>query len=205
MAADRGAGERALLIALLRGGPRIDPSASAERLFDRFGSLGAIFDADGPALLAGGATLGAAQRIEAAAACARHILESRLHERPILDSMRSLLDYLALTLSFKSLEQVRVLFLDAKLHLIRDETVSLGCIAEAPIFIRPILKRALELGASSILVAHNHPSGDPRPSDADVESTQALERGADAIGVRLIDHLVLACGSWRSFRQQGLL
>lgn len=155
--------------------------------------------------MAGGATLGAAQRIEAAAACARHILEYRLHERPILDSMRSLLDYLALTLSFKSLEQVRVLFLDAKLHLIRDETVSLGCVAEAPIFVRPILKRALELGANSILVAHNHPSGDPRPSDADVESTQALERGADAIGVRLIDHLVLACGSWRSFRQQGLL
>lgn len=205
MEAERSAGERALLIALLRGGSRFDHCATAERLFDRFGSLGAIFDADGPALLAGGATFGAAQRIETAAACLRHILEYKLHERPILDSMRNLLDYLALTLSFKSLEQVRVLFLDAKLHLIRDETVSLGCVAEAPIFVRPILKRALEVGATSILVAHNHPSGDPRPSEADIESTQALQRGADAIGIGLIDHLVLACGSWRSFRQQGLL
>lgn len=205
MAAKRCSGDRDLLIALLGEGPRSHTQADADRLLDRFGSLGAIFDADGPALAASGATPAAAQRITAAAACVQHILSHRLHERPILDSMRSLLDYLSLTLSFKGLEQVRVLYLDAKLHLLRDEAVSLGCVSEAPIFIRPILKRALELGAGSILMAHNHPSGDPRPSEADVESTRALQRGADALGIHLVDHLVLACGNWLSFRQQGLL
>jgi DNA repair protein RadC len=182
-----------------------DEALSAERLLERFGSLGAILDADTPALAASGAGTDAALRIDAAAACLRHVLGERLEDRPILGSMRNLVDYLTLTLSFKGLEQVRVLFLDSRLHLIRDETVSRGCVAEAPIFVRPILKRVLELDASAIVLAHNHPSGDPSPSEADIGATRALENGAAAIGVQLVDHLVLARGEWMSFRAEGLL
>lgn len=147
----------------------------------------------------------AAARIGAMSACLRHALRHRVQARPVLGTTRDVIEYLTLTLSHRPLEEVHALYLNSKLQLLRDETVGLGDLAEAPVMVRPILKRALELGASAVILAHNHPSGEPTPSVADVAATRALDSAADTLGVQLIDHIVLASGDWVSMRAQGLV
>lgn len=176
----------------------------ADRLLETFGSLGGVLGADPDALRAI-SNERAVARVSAVRACLVHILRPPPNEPLVLDDMRRLVDYLTVAGSYAQVEEVRVLFLDARLRLIRDELMSRGCIAEAPIYIRPILKRALDLGAASIVLSHNHPSGDPAPSAADETATRDLANGLDAIGLHLVDHLIVARGNWFSFRAEGLL
>jgi DNA repair protein RadC len=164
-----------------------------------------VIDADSATLSALGGSPPVAERIRTVADCLHHMLRHRLEARPVLGNMRDLVAYLTLSVSFRPFEQVRAIYLNAKLRLIRDEVVSLGCVSEAPVFVRPILKRALDLGASGVILAHNHPSGDPTPSDADLEATRALSRAAAALDLKLLDHIILARGEWTSLRARGLL
>ena len=164
-----------------------------------------MFAADDVSLAGAARHDAAAARIGTARNCLQRALQTRLDGRPLLADTEQLIDYLTFTASFGQVEQVRALFLNAKLELLRDDLVGSGCIAEAPVYVRPILKRALDLGASAMILAHNHPSGDPTPSAADCAITRELERGLEAIGVQLIDHIVLAQGRWITLRSCGLL
>lgn len=145
----------------------------------------------------------AVARVAAVRACLTEILRPASDAPLKLDDMQSLVDYLTVATSYAQVEEVRVLFLGTRLQLLRDEVMSRGCVGEAPIYTRQILKRALELGASSVVLSHNHPSGDPFPSLADEAATCELERGLRAIGLDLVDHLIVAQGRWFSFRAEG--
>lgn len=136
---------------------------------------------------------------EAMVAAAR----GRCMDGPLFASSDAVTDYLMLGMSHLRTEQVRVLFLTVRNALITDEVVARGTVDQAPIYPREILKRALDIGASGIVVAHNHPSGDPAPSPADVQASRTLREGGDALGVVLLDHLILARSGWSSLRAEG--
>ncbi len=176
----------------------------AASLLETYGSIGGVVGAGHPAIQAA-AGVHIANRLQAIRLCLREMVTPENRARPSLADMRQLIDYLIVTASYAPVEQVRVLFLNTKLDLIRDELVASGCVDEVSIYVRPILKRALELGATAVVLVHNHPSGDPMPSKADRLVTLALAKGLDAIGVRLIDHIVVAKGNWLSFRAEQLL
>lgn len=122
---------------------------------------------------------------------------------PVLSNSRELLDYLSAEMAHLPSEQLRVLFLNAQNRLLADETVSLGTARETPIYPREVIRRALELGATALILAHNHPSGDPQPSAGDVAATRRLREVGDILDIELHDHLVIArsgCASMRALR-----
>ena len=119
--------------------------------------------------------------------------------------MEQLLDYLRMDMAFEREEHVRVLFLDAGCSLLRDEAMWSGTVDAAPFYPREIVRRALDLGAAALIVVHNHPSGDPTPTRADVDRTLELEQAAGALGIGLHDHLVIAERGHSSMRADGLL
>jgi DNA repair protein RadC len=193
---------RALLVEILDEEP--GGGALADHLLATFGSIGGVVAADRDALAAA-AGMAAARRFKAIEVCLSEMLSAQLRDRPLLGNMRQLIDYLTVTASYAAVEQVRALFLNAKLELIRDELLSTGCISEAVVHTRPILKRALDLGAAGLVLVHNHPSGDPAPSGADESLTRQLSAGLSAVGVDFVDHIIVAQGDWLSFRVEGLL
>ena len=132
-------------------------------------------------------------------------LGQKAYERPILSDWRALLDYLMLDQAHAQSEHFRVLFLDSRNGLIRDEIVSHGSVQEAPVYPREIMRRALQLGASGIILVHNHPSGDPYPSKGDVEATARTILAAEALEIEVHDHIILARSGWSSFKEMGLL
>lgn len=131
--------------------------------------------------------------------------KGRLSSQPVLRTSGLAADYLMLEMAHLPVEQVRVLFLNASARLIADEVLAMGTIDHAPTYPREIIRRAIELGAASIILAHNHPSGDPKPSEQDVAITRQLLEGGAALGIALFDHLVLASSGWVSLRAQGFI
>lgn len=125
--------------------------------------------------------------------------------RPVMEAYPATIDYLMLTMGQLGVEQLRVLFLNTRNILIADEMLARGTIDATPIYPREILKRALELGATALILAHNHPSGDPTPSAADVAVTRTLAEGGRALGIVVHDHLVIARSGWVSLRAERLL
>jgi DNA repair protein RadC len=123
----------------------------------------------------------------------------------VLSSWRQLLDYCHVALAHEPVEAVRVLYLDRKNRLMRDEQVARGTVDHIPLYPREVVKRALELGASALIVVHNHPSGDPTPSRGDIATTRQLQEAATALGLVLHDHLIVARQGHTSFRAEGLL
>lgn len=134
-----------------------------------------------------------------------HVLRERVVERRGLPGRQAVLDYLRAAMAFKSSEQLRVLYLDAALGLIADEVASTGTATTASFQPRTLLARALEVGAASMILAHNHPSGNPAASPADVASTIALALAARPLGIVLHDHLIVASGGYTSMRDSGIL
>jgi len=128
-----------------------------------------------------------------------------LAERPIIGSWTALLDYLQVVLAHEPVEQFRVLFLDRKNVLIRDEVQQRGTVDHTPLYPREIVRRALELQASAIIMVHNHPSGDPTPSRADVEMTRQVVQALDAVGITVHDHVVVGRNRHTSFKSQRLM
>ena len=136
---------------------------------------------------------------------ALRLAKAKIMGRPALSSWEALLDYCAMVMARSQTEEFRVLFLDRKNVLIADEVQNRGTVDHTPVYPREIVKRALELSASSVILVHNHPSGDPTPSKADIAMTREVAAAAKALGLAVHDHLVIGRGGHASFKSLGLL
>lgn len=137
--------------------------------------------------------------------CGRRVLRKQILKRPILASWTQLIEYLNVTQADRSTEEFRLLFLDSKNQLIKDEVQQSGTINETPVYPREVAKRALELNAAALIVVHNHPSGDTTPSKADIAITREIAGALRALDIALHDHLIVGRGRHASFRTLGLL
>ncbi len=130
---------------------------------------------------------------------------SEVRRRPVLTNWQALIAYLQTAMACEQVEQFRILFLDTKNNLIADEVQQRGTVNHTPVYPREVIKRALILNASALIVVHNHPSGDPKPSREDIEMTQELKAAAKSLEIELHDHVVIGHGTHASFRSLGLL
>jgi DNA repair protein RadC len=194
--------EMVLFLAL----PRRDTKPIARALLARFGSFAGALAAPLHELreVEGLGEAGtAALRIVQAAAV--RLARAEVMERPVLNNWDRLLAYLTAALARERVEQFRVLFLDTRNRLIADEAQARGTVNHTPVYPREVVKRALELQATALILVHNHPSGDPTPSRADIEMTQEVKAAAAILGIVLHDHLIVGNGRHLSFRREGLL
>jgi DNA repair protein RadC len=186
--------------------PRRDVKPLAKTLIRTFGSFAGVIAAEPSALAAvdgvGETTIAA---LKLARASALRITRTELIKRDIVSSWQALVDYCRARIAFAGVEEFHVLFLDGKNAVIAAERQQSGTVNHAPVYPREVMKRALELGAQALIVVHNHPSGDPTPSEADIAMTRDLRAAADHLGLVLHDHLIIARGSHASFRSLGLL
>jgi DNA repair protein RadC len=207
-----GAGPEALLdhelleMVLFLALPRRDTKPIARALLARFGSFANAIAAPLNELREieglGEAGTAALRTVQAAAL---RLARAEVMDRPVLDNWDRLLSYLAAALTRERVEQFRVLFLDTRNRLIADEAQARGTVNHTPVYPREVVKRALELQATALILVHNHPSGDPTPSRADLEMTQEIKAAATSLGIVLHDHLVVGNGRHLSFRREGLL
>ena len=135
----------------------------------------------------------------------RHMLQSEMLEGPILPDTKAALDYLFVTLAHESTEQVHALFLNAKNRVLAQERIAKGSVTKVDLFPREIVRRALDLGATGLILAHNHPSGDPTPSRSDFQATRAVADAARLFEIILHDHFIVGRTGWRSLREEGYL
>jgi DNA repair protein RadC len=195
-----------LELVLFRAIPRQDVKPLARLLLDTFGDFNRVITAS-PARLqlvkgAGPAVLLELKLVEAAA---QRMMRARVMQKPVLTSWDALLDYCHTTMAHRETEQFRVLYLDRKNVLIADEEQAKGTVDHVPVYPREIVKRALELNASALILVHNHPSGDPTPSEADITMTAQVHEACQALGLTLHDHLIIGKERELSFRAQRLL
>jgi DNA repair protein RadC len=186
--------------------PRRDTKQLAKQLIDHFGSLAGALTADGDSLRAipgMGETSAAALKIVQVAA-ARMVSEP-VRRQPILSSWQALLDYLRLDMAHLTRERVRVLFLNAKNMLISDDAMSEGSVDQAAIYTRQVIKRALDLGATSLILVHNHPSGNPQPSKQDIQITREIIEAGKRLGIDVHDHIIIGLDGHSSMRSMGLM
>ena len=134
-----------------------------------------------------------------------HVLRSEATKTPIIGTAQALIDYLFADMAHLPAERLRVLFLNARNHLLRDELVSEGSVNEISVHPRAILTRALELGATALILVHNHPSGDPAPSQGDIDATRRIANAARSLDICIHDHVIVARSGWSSFRTLGLM
>ena len=186
--------------------PRRDTKPLARKLIQEFGGIGPLFSADAEAISRiGGVSEGAAAAIKIAQAAALRLLESQVEERPVLSSWQALLDYLRADMAFNPVERVRVLYLNAKNMLIRNEPVSEGSVDEAAVYVREVIRRALEYHATAIILVHNHPSGDPQPSQQDIRLTREIVAAGRPLGIAVHDHVIVGSKGHSSLRGMGLI
>jgi len=186
--------------------PRRDTKPQAKALLKEFGSLVKLLGADPDALRrVEGLSEGAIAALKIVQAANLRMLKGELADRPLLSSWDALLDYLRADMGSQDIERVRVLYLNARNMLIRDELASEGSIDQSAIYVREVIKRALELGASAIILVHNHPSGSPEPSRQDIAITRDIAAAAGKLGIVLHDHIVVGGSDYRSMRGMGLL
>jgi DNA repair protein RadC len=134
-----------------------------------------------------------------------HVLRTEAAKEPIIGTAQALIDYLFADMAHLPAERLRVLFLNARNRLLADEIMSEGSVNEISVHPREIMKRALEVGATALILVHNHPSGDPAPSRGDIETTRRIARAAASLDICIHDHVVVARSGWASFRNLGLL
>ncbi|MCC5991494.1 MAG: DNA repair protein RadC [Rhodobacteraceae bacterium] len=195
-----------LELLLFRAIPRQDVKPLARRLLDQFGDLNRVIAA-APARLRAVNGVGDAviAELKLTEACAQRMARARVLHRPVISSWQSLLDYCHTAMSHRETEQFRVLFLDRKNVLIADEAQGEGTVDHVPVYPREVLRRALELNASALILVHNHPSGDPTPSDADIAMTNTVNAACGVFSITLHDHIVIGQSRELSFRSAGLL
>lgn len=195
-----------LELVLFRAIPRRDVKPLARALLDMFGDFNRVITApvsrlrDVPGI--GDAAITELKIVEA---CAHRMARSRVIQRHVISSWDAVLDYCHTTMAHRDTEQFRVLFLDRKNVLIADEAQASGTVDHVPVYPREVVKRALELNASAIILVHNHPSGDPTPSDSDIQMTGQVNDAATALGITLHDHLIIGKSTELSFRGSGYL
>lgn len=195
-----------LELVLFRAIPRQDVKPLARQLIELFGDFSGVLSAPCERLSAlpgvGGAVVAELKIVEAAA---HRLAQSRVLDRPAISGWDALLDYCRTAMSRQETEQFRILFLDRKNMLIADEAQAKGTVDHVPVYPREVLKRALELNASALILVHNHPSGDPEPSEADISVTRQIEAAATTLSVTLHDHLIIGAKDAFSFRSAGYL
>ncbi|MCE7797022.1 DNA repair protein RadC [Sphingobium sufflavum] len=186
--------------------PRRDTKPLAKTLIGRFGTLGDVLTADWSALNRvdgmGDTSIAAVKIVQAATL---RMLKQQVQDRPVLSSWQSLLDYLQADMAYLDVERVRVLHMNNRNMLIRDDHMGDGSIDSAAIYVREIIKRAMELSSASLIVVHNHPSGAPDPSKQDIAITRDLVNAARPLGINVLDHIIIGRGAHKSLRSLGLL
>ncbi len=195
-----------LELVLFRAIPRQDVKPLARALIDTFGDFNRVLSAPAPQLATvngvGDAVLLELKIIEAAA---HRLSRAKVMQRHVLSGWDALLDYCHTTMAHRATEQFRILFLDTKNTVIADEEQAQGTVDHVPVYPREVVKRALELNASALILVHNHPSGDPTPSDADIHMTRQITLAAKALGITVHDHLIIGKSNETSFRALGLI
>lgn len=195
-----------LELVLFRAIPRQDVKPLARRLMDRFGDFNRVVSAP-PERLAQieGAGPAVVQELKIVEAAAHRLARARVMGRPVVSSWQALLDYCQATMAHRETEQFRVLYLDTRNTVIADEEQARGTLDHVPVYPREVVKRALELNASALILVHNHPSGDPTPSQADIDMTERIRQAAEVLSIDLHDHLVIGQSRELSFRSEGYL
>ena len=195
-----------LELVLFRAIPRQDVKPLARLLLDTFGDFNRVITASPARLqLVKGAGPAVVLELKLVEVAAQRMMRARVMQKPVLSSWDALLDYCHTTMAHRETEQFRVLFLDRKNVLIADDEQAKGTVDHVPVYPREIVKRALELNASALILVHNHPSGDPTPSEADISVTSQVQDACQALGLTLHDHLIIGKEREISFRAQRLL
>ena len=186
--------------------PRYDTKPLAKALMREFGGIGGVLTAD-PEALARVKGMGevSTAAIKIAHAAAIRLLQSEVQARPVLANWQALTDYLHADMAHHAVERVRVLHLNTRNMLIRDEVVSEGSIDSAQVHVREVIRRAIDLGSAAIILVHNHPSGDPSPSRADIDITRAIIDAGKRLGIAVHDHIVVGTSGHVSLRAKGLI
>lgn len=191
---------------LMTARPRIDTKPIAKSLIRRFGSLAAVLNTDARVLAEHpqmGETSAAALKVVALAA--RRLARQQVREQPVLGSWQALIDYLRIDMAHLTVERVRVLYLNTQNMLILDEHVGDGSIDEAAIHPREVIRRALDIGATALILVHNHPSGSPEPSRADIQITNRIAEAGRLLGIVVHDHVIIGREGHVSLKAKGLI
>ncbi|MBV6632428.1 MAG: DNA repair protein RadC [Alphaproteobacteria bacterium] len=186
--------------------PRKDVKPLAKDLIAQFGSLGAVLSAPIDQLTRqNGVSQNTAVFLRAVRTAGLHLTREEVLDRPVITAWRQLLDYCHALMAREPREQFRILFLDKKNRLIADEVQQEGTVDHTPAYPREIVKRALEIGSTALILVHNHPSGDPEPSQADKDMTRQIVDAARPLGIVVHDHVIISRAGHSSFRSLGLL
>ncbi len=191
---------------LFRALPRRDTKPIAKELLQRFGSFAEVINAsEGELRKIKWIKDGAIGEFALIKAATRRLLKTAVVERPVLTSWAKVLDHCRAAMAFEPREQFRILFLDKRNRLILDEVQQTGTIDHTPVYVREICRRALEVNATALILAHNHPSGDPTPSRGDIEMTKEIVKVAKGLGISVHDHIIIAKEGHASFKGLGLI
>ena len=185
--------------------PRVDTKPLAKRLLHDFGGIGPLLGASADTLKREGLSDATVAALKIAEATALRLLERRLEERPVISGWDALCDYLHAAMAHSRTEQVRVLFLNAKNALIANEAMWDGSVDEASVHVREVISRAIALGATALIIVHNHPSGDPAPSSPDIRLTRDLVEAGRHMKVVVHDHVIVGASGHTSMRALGLI
>src|SRR5436190_7383240 len=185
--------------------PRVDTKPLAKGLLHAFGGIGPLLGASADALRREGLTDPTIAALKIAEAAALRLLEARIEGRPVLSSWDSLGDYLTAAMAHRRTEEVRILFLNAKNMLLANEALWQGSIDEASVHVREVIARAIVLGATALIIVHNHPSGDPTPSSQDIRLTRDLVEAGRHMKVTVHDHVIVGAHGRTSMRAMGLI
>ncbi|RBI77577.1 hypothetical protein DQW77_00855 [Roseovarius sp. TE539] len=195
-----------LELVLFRAVPRQDMKPLARQLLEVFGDFNAVISAPLPRLLeVAGVGEAVATELKIVEAASHRLSRARVLQRQVISSWDALLDYCHTTMAHRETEQFRVFFLDRKNVLIADEEQAQGTVDHVPVYPREVVKRALEHNASALILVHNHPSGDPTPSSADIDMTGQIRDAARTLGIELHDHIIIGRSCEISFRARGFL
>jgi DNA repair protein RadC len=195
-----------LELVLFRAIPRQDVKPLARLLLDTFGDFNRVVSAPLARLMAvKGVGDSVVQELKIVEAAAQRLMRAKVINKPVLSSWDALIDYCHTAMAHRETEQFRILYLDRKNVLIADEEQAKGTVDHVPVYPREVVKRALELNASALIMVHNHPSGDPTPSEADISMTAQVQDAAQVLGITLHDHLIIGKSREISFRSAGYL
>ncbi len=195
-----------LELILFRSIPRRDVKPLAKELIKRFGSFAQVLGAPLARLTeVKGVGASVAEDLKIIEAAAKRLAKGEVAKRPILSSWASVIDYCRAAMAFAEKEQFRLLFLDKRNGLIADEVQQSGTVDHTPVYTREVIKRALELSASAIILVHNHPSGDPTPSPADIRVTREIMEIAKPMGIEVHDHIIVGRDGHASLKGLGLM
>jgi DNA repair protein RadC len=195
-----------LELVLFRAIPRRDVKPLARQLLGIFGDFNRVLSAPMDRLMEiKGVGLAVVLELKLVEASAQRLAKAKFIQKPVVSNWDQLLNYCQTALAHRETEQFRCLFLDNKNILIADEVVAEGTVNHVPVYPREVVKRALSLNASALIMVHNHPSGDPSPSQADIDMTQAVQNALATVDIVLHDHLIVGKSNELSFRSSGYL